>query len=239
MLQTSPQSASQFQSMHRGRQTSRFDHGGLGVERERASSLIDLGGRLTFAKVRAITRIATPENEAELLKIAETTPADHIGKALAAWSIRNELSDVVEARQHASRSVRWRNEPDGTITATMRFTPLVAGTIQAAIDTQMMRSRLTKNPDGTWPAVANRRADALGALLADGTSRRPDYEVIVHVRGDGNTLDDGTPIPDGPVARLLPDAFVRLLIHDAARHPVNVSSRQRHTTRHRAQQSPT
>jgi len=102
-------------------------------------------GILTFAKVRAITRIATAENEAELLKIAETTPAESIAKALAVWSIRNEPSDVIEARQHASRSVRWRNEPDGTVTASMRFTPLVAGTIQAAIDTQMMRTRLTKN----------------------------------------------------------------------------------------------
>jgi len=187
-------------------------------------------GELTFAKVRAITRIATAENEAELLLIAQTTPAALISKALAAWSIRNEPSDVIEARQHASRSVRWRKEPDGTVTATMRFTPLVAGTLQAAIDTQMMRTRLKREPDSTWPTVANRRADALKALLADGTSCKPDYEVIVHVRGDGNTLDDGTPIPDGPVARLLPDAFVRLLIHNAARHPVNVSSRRRHPT---------
>ncbi len=93
-------------------------------------------GRLTFAKVRAITRIATPDNEAELLRIAETTPPSSIAKALAVWSIRNEPSDIVEARQYASRSVRWRNEPDGTVTATMRFMPLAAGTIQAAIDTQ-------------------------------------------------------------------------------------------------------
>ncbi|NOX31053.1 MAG: DUF222 domain-containing protein [Actinobacteria bacterium] len=41
-------------------------------------------GHLTFAKVRAITRIATADNEAELLKIAQTTPASSIAKALAA-----------------------------------------------------------------------------------------------------------------------------------------------------------
>jgi len=187
-------------------------------------------GDLTFAKVRAITRIATPDNETELLKIAATVPADHIAKALAAWSIRNEPSDVVEARQQACRGVTWRNEPDGMVTATMRFTPLVAGTIQAAIDTQMMRTATTKNSQGVWPTVANRRADAITHLLTACEGSSPDYEVILHVRGDGNTLDNGTPLPDGPIARLLPEAFIRLLIHDAAARPVNASTKRRFPT---------
>jgi len=118
------------------------------------------------------------------------------------------------------------------VTATMRFTPLVAGTIQAAIDTQMMRTTTTKNSQGVWPTVANRRADSITHLLTGALGRHPDYEVLIHVRGDGNTLDDGTPIPDGPVARLLPEAFIRLLIHDAEARPVNASSKRRSPTDH-------
>ena len=55
-------------------------------------------------------------------------------------------------------------------------------------------------------------------------------EVIIHVRGDGCTLDDGTPIADSVVERLVSDAFLRVLIHDANGRPINASSRQRHPT---------
>jgi hypothetical protein len=55
-------------------------------------------------------------------------------------------------------------------------------------------------------------------------------EVIVHVRGDGCTMDDGTPIADHTVAQLLPEAFIRLLITEANRLPINASGRHRHPT---------
>lgn len=47
---------------------------------------------------------------------------------------------------------------------------------------------------------------------------------------DGATLDDGAPITESAVARLLPEAFVRALIHDADGKPINASSKQRHPT---------
>ena len=55
-------------------------------------------------------------------------------------------------------------------------------------------------------------------------------EVILHVRGDGATTDDGTPICDSVIAELVPDAFLRVLIHDADAKPINASGRQRHPT---------
>jgi 5-methylcytosine-specific restriction endonuclease McrA len=55
-------------------------------------------------------------------------------------------------------------------------------------------------------------------------------EVIVHVRGDGCTLDDGTPIAGTIVERIAPQSFLRALIHDAERRPINASGRQRHPT---------
>ena len=55
-------------------------------------------------------------------------------------------------------------------------------------------------------------------------------EVIVHVRADGCTLHDGTPLSEPTAASLLDDAFVRMLIHDAENRPVNASVRRRHPT---------
>ena len=77
--------------------------------------------------------------------------------------------------------------------------------------------------------MGQQRADALMALLTGGGATVVS-EVVIHVRGDGCTLDDGTPIADSVVARLLSEAFIRVLIHDAQRRPVNASSRQRHPT---------
>ena len=55
-------------------------------------------------------------------------------------------------------------------------------------------------------------------------------EVIIHVRGDGGTLDDGTPITMTAVERIAPEAALRVMIHDAERHPINVSGLHRHPT---------
>lgn len=65
----------------------------------------------------------------------------------------------------------------------------------------------------------------------DGTTSRVDTELIVHVTADGNHLTDGTPLGDHAVTKLLPDAFVSLLFHDAERQPIDASPRRRFPTR--------
>lgn len=55
-------------------------------------------------------------------------------------------------------------------------------------------------------------------------------EVVLHVRGDGCTLDDGSPIPFSVIEKIAPDALLRALIHDARGRPVNASHRRRHPT---------
>ncbi len=84
--------------------------------------------------------------------------------------------------------------------------------------------------DGAWiPSLAQQRADAFVALLL-GCDIDLTTEVVVHVRGDGITFDDGTPTTGHAVLRQLDEAFIRLLIHDAERRPINASRRQRHAT---------
>jgi len=55
-------------------------------------------------------------------------------------------------------------------------------------------------------------------------------EIILHVRGDGVTLDDGTPITDTVTERIAPNSFLRVMIHDANAHPADASNRRRHPT---------
>ncbi len=139
-------------------------------------------GNLSFSKVRALTRFATPNNETELLELAAKVPASDIGTALAAWSIRNDNDDVIEARQKRQRHVTTRTDPDGTICGSFRLPPLAGAKLITALNTTMMRTPANRGADGFWPTVTQQRADALGEVIETGGGRYL-YEIVIHVTG--------------------------------------------------------
>ena len=55
-------------------------------------------------------------------------------------------------------------------------------------------------------------------------------EVVIHVRGDGTSFDDGTPLTNNAVCQRLDQSFVRMLLHDMERRPIDASNRRRHPT---------
>lgn len=182
---------------------------------------------VSYSKVRVLARLANRQNEEELLAIAATVPAGQLGRALAAWVGRTSGEAELERHQHEQRSVTWRTEPDGMTTFNVRLPPLVAASLTAELSTRVMTTRPTAVSIDQWPTLAQQHADALEQLLAEGAGATS-IKVVLHVRGDGCTLDDGTPIPRSMVKRVAPEAFVRALIHDAERRPINASARRRH-----------
>ena len=209
-------------------------------------------GRLSYSKVRAVSRVATPANELDLVELAERTPANRLGVELAAYLKSTEPDDVRDARLHEARSLTFRTDADGMVHGTFRLPPLLAAILLAVLDALVLRqSRRAPKPvterarnasaDAsnveTWPSLAQQRADALvelaRAVEAAGCNAETspvNAEIVVHVRGDGATLDDGTPLTDAAVERIAPRAFIRALIHNAEGKPVNASGRQRHPT---------
>ncbi|MFN3218185.1 MAG: hypothetical protein ACE367_16955 [Acidimicrobiales bacterium] len=185
--------------------------------------------RLVYSTVRTLTRTATPETEADLVELVTGVPAAEAGKVIAAWMHRNLPPDDIAARQRAARSVKWRTEPDGMVVFTLRLQPHIAAILISLLSVLVMRSKARREADGTYPSSAAQYADAIAEILDEGTGR-VDTEVIFHVRGDGATTDDGTPICDTIIAQLVPDAFLRVLIHDAERRPIDASGKQRHPT---------
>jgi len=192
-------------------------------------------GRLSYSKLRALTRIANADNEGELFAIAERVPAGRLPHALAAWLQRRETPDDTEARHRAARGLWWRTDVDGMVAGCFRLPPGDSGIIRAAIDAEVVRRR---HPDASadastdravWPTVPQQRADALIELVRGG-GLAVETEVILHVRADGCTLDDGTPISGSVVERIAPESFLRALIHDAQARPINASGRHRHPT---------
>lgn len=182
---------------------------------------------LSYSKVRTLTRLATPENEAQLAAIAVDVPAGALPRAIAAWLHRNSDDRELERMQHEQRSVMWRNEPDGMVTFTGRLPPLVAGHLISRLTTHVMSTRPTATAIEQWPSLAQQHADALAHLLQEGAGSLT-TEVVVHVREDGAALDDGTALPMSVVERVAPEAFIRVLIHDAENRPINASAKRRH-----------
>jgi hypothetical protein len=132
---------------------------------------------------------------------------------------------VIAARQHDERCVSWRTDPDGMITITARLTPEAAGNMIAVVDQAVMADRA---PAGA--SLGQQRADALVGAVTNGGGN-VDTEVVIHVRPDGNTLADGTPLADHAVTKTLPTAFVSLLVHDMEGMPIDASPRRRHPSR--------
>ncbi|MFN8036155.1 MAG: DUF222 domain-containing protein [Acidimicrobiia bacterium] len=213
-------------------------------------------GRLSYSKVRALTRVAKPEHEAVLHDLALRTPAGQLRSALAAWLLGHETPEETERRQHDARGLSWHVDPDGTVVGTFRLPGRVAAPITAAIDTWVVRHRPSpgstaeramdasvdasrsrsevesedrRDTHGGWPSIAQQRADALVELVRGGGTS-VETEVVLHVRGDGCAFDDGTPIASSVVERIAPESFLRVLVHDADSRPVNASGRHRHPT---------
>ncbi|MEX2609494.1 MAG: DUF222 domain-containing protein, partial [Gemmatimonadota bacterium] len=74
------------------------------------------GGELSFSQVRALTRVATPENEAELLEYAESCSGDQLEVFLRGWRMHNarDERELARLRWEAREVVVW-TEAEGTL----------------------------------------------------------------------------------------------------------------------------
>ncbi len=118
------------------------------------------------------------------------------------------------------------SEPSPTVASVPDQAP---GSLPATLHELRQRWQPSDGDDWVFPSLAQQRADAFVALFL-GCDVELTTELVVHVRGDGITFDDGTPTTGHAVLRQLDQAFIRLLIHDADRRPINASRRQRLAT---------
>ena len=77
-------------------------------------------GRLSYAKVRALTRIATPETEAGLAEIAGPMTGNQLERFARA---HRQVSQADDAAARVRRRLAWRIEEDGSLAGTFRLPP--------------------------------------------------------------------------------------------------------------------
>lgn len=128
-------------------------------------------GELSYAKVRALTRIATPENEARLVEAAQAATAAQIERLVRGWRRVDRIEAAQQTeRRHLHRELALWVDDDGMVVIRGRLTPEVGTVVQRALEAAADRLyRESANaPAGTRVAdevtPAQRRADALGRL---------------------------------------------------------------------------
>ena len=117
---------------------------GTALERHRLLAAMFAEGRLSYSKVRTISRVVTAEFEADLCALGERTPAGRLSTAIAAYLGRHEEPEETEARQHQARSLTWRVEPDGMVIGYLRLPPVAAAGVTAAVDAWVMHASSKK-----------------------------------------------------------------------------------------------
>jgi hypothetical protein len=211
-------------------------------------------GQLSYAKVRALTRVATPETEACLLAVGRAGTAAHVERIVRGWRSVDRRAEAREtARGHASRGLHVRYDEDGTVVVSGRLEPevgaLLTQALAAARETLYQRARerneAAANPGGVsaeTPSMAQQQADAL-ALLAESALHHLDpgapgerYQVVVHVDAQvladpdqpgQSVLDGGARVSAETSQRLACDASRVVMRHDDNGRLLEIGARTR------------
>ena len=213
------------------------------------------GGELSYAKVRALTRVATPETEARLLGVGRAGTAAHVERIVRGWRCVDRRAEARETtRRHASRALHVYQDEDGMVVLRGRLEPemgaLLLQALAAARESLYQRGRERAraatgfgNVSAETPPMAQQQADAL-ALLAEtalhhgldpGTPGER-YQVVVHVDAQvladpeqpgQSVLEGGTRVSAETSQRLACDASRVVMRHDGEGRLLEIGARTR------------
>jgi Domain of unknown function (DUF222)/HNH endonuclease len=175
-------------------------------------------GQVSYAKVRALTRVATAESEEDMLQLARVLTAAELERTVRCYR-RVTTAEAREQLENASLSLWWN--PDGMLEVHGRLAPEDGALLLRALEAQ--RDRLWKEAGSAEPRPRPQvsKAEALVAVcdasLADTGQARSGgerYQIVVHADeqaltddGEGDCeLADGSPLAPETARRLACDA---------------------------------
>src|SRR5947199_4764163 len=87
-------------------------------------------GELSYSKVRALTRVATPDTEERLLAVGRAGIAEHVERIVRGWRRVDRLAEAKEtARRHTSRALHVYQDEDGMVVIRGRLAPEVGAVL--------------------------------------------------------------------------------------------------------------
>src|SRR5438094_2171972 len=209
-------------------------------------------GELSYAKVRELTRVATPETEERLLAVGRAGTAEHVEQIVRGWRRMDRKAEAREAdRQHAGRALHVYPDEDGAVRIRGRLTPEVGALLMQALAAAREAVYPKNVPAGTWapgvsqelPTMEQQQADALALLAETALHHGIDpgapgerYQVVVHVdaavladadQAGQSVLEAGLRVPAATSERLACDASRVVMRHDADGRLLEVGARTR------------
>ncbi|HEY4183910.1 MAG TPA: DUF222 domain-containing protein [Polyangia bacterium] len=212
-------------------------------------------GRLSYAQVRAVTRIATPENQERVLEIALAATGAQLERICRGF--RRATDD--DRLQAAERQVRARALGDGLVRLEVVLSAdeaelvmnaldrgrraLSAGADESRVQAGDQDSRAVPGGHEACPPAS--AADALIHLVSrfldgdggEGASRTdgPQAELVIHIDQDlvssdnvlAATLVDGTRVSAETLRRVACDGGLVVAVSDAQGHALDVGRRTR------------
>src|SRR5262245_46570474 len=231
----------------------------LGAARERVRVARALGalpllaqalarGELSYSKVRALTRVATPETETRLLGVGRAGTAAHVERIVRGWRYVDRQAEARETEQrHRSRSLYLHTDEDGMLVVRGRLEPEVGALLQHAIaaarETLYQQRRACAEASTDSPTLGQQQADALALVAETALHQGMDpgtpgerYQVVVHVDAAAladpdqpgqSVLEEGTRVSAETSRRLACDATRVVMRHDEDGQLVEVGARTR------------
>jgi hypothetical protein len=211
-------------------------------------------GALSLCQVRALTRVATPETEADLLALAEGASTAILERECRAWKTLGRKDEAERERAlHASRRLVLYPNGDGMHRLDALLMPEEAATFGKAIDRArfaLYRNRGEAEWDGDPAEIARRRADAFGLVaewalaFSSGTTeddpisgtRAERFQVMLHVEpatlalgGEPgrSELEDGTRLAAETARRLSCDCGIVRVERGPGGEVLNVGRKSR------------
>src|SRR5882672_3888258 len=213
-------------------------------------------GELSYAKVRALTRVATPETEERLLAVGRAGTAEHVERIVRGWRRVDRLAEAQEtARRHKSRALHVYQDEDGMVVLRGRLEPEVGAVLiqalTAAREALYQKARAQNVPAETSgadvsaepPTMPEQQADALALVAETALHHGIDpgapgerYQVVVHVDAPvladadapgQSVLDDGARVSAETSQRQACDASRVVMRHDPNGRILEVGARTR------------
>ncbi len=211
-------------------------------------------GELSYSKVRALTRVATPDNEEELLDFAKAGSAAHVERLVRSWRRVERLEEAGrDSRRRDSRSLTTYFDEDGMLVVRGRLEPETGAVflraLEAASDRLYEKGREDSETTGDKPEPQHLRADSLGLVAESALSSGLDpgtrgdrYLVTLYVdapvledseRGSQAgmaMLDDAVDVSAETSRRLSCDCALVTMSHDSEGTILDVGRKRRTVT---------
>ena len=206
-------------------------------------------GTISYSKVRAMTRSATPENEQMLLQVALHGTAQHVEQLVRKYRRVERLTDDRRSQsQYDARELTCHFDDDGMLVLHGRMTPEDGAVFMKAVEAMVAAQNppVTQDdvsanlPEKTFP---QKRVDALLALAEQAMNTMEEglqplssadkYQVVIHIeRGNEQhfSIESGAhhfPLSPATARRLCCDASLLPVLEDSSGNVLNIGRKTR------------